>query len=606
MEIVRNKLIYLAMFLMMTVSLCACGDDATEEQTTSGSAVETENSCTSEPVKKENDKDLHNPQIGQDGITTWDCIYFGDYWQSDEKGKKKEPIKWRVLSVNGNTALLLSDKILDSYVYMDKSYDTWESSELRTWLNKKFIKKAFDKKERSAIITRDVDSDGIQTKDKISLLTQMENEAKYGFNTEACWIAETTDYARNKLGRTTVLDKYKDNGIWWLIDAQKVVSYDGEKISGQGVLNKSYGIRPILSLDISDKKIWKKADQIFSESIETEHFSSKKIEKLELDNSGWGSVALMKDGSLYTWGKGSLVGDGTTNQRVEPKKILENIVSVSIHDDRGAAVTEKGELYIWGFWGQKKPLYTPKKFMDGVKKVSLGENHAGIINKNNDLYMWGDNFRFQLGNGTRKSEEKPVKIMSNVKDVCLGREVSAALKKNNSLYMWGEGSDGKIIGKESFARPVKIMNHVVSVSVGGVQVGVIKEDRCAYVWGAKSDGVFKPSKIMEDVKEISMGGCHGSLLKTDGSLWTWGTWNRYGELGNGEGEYQTKKEWKRELFPQKILEQVKTMDMGGRFSGAVGQDGYLYMWGDNSSSNFGIEDYVMEKADRPIKIDNLL
>ena len=63
---------------------------------------------------------LSNPTIS-DGVTTWDCIYFGNYWQNDTNGDgkadqndQKEPIKWRVLSVNGNDAFLLADQNFDA------------------------------------------------------------------------------------------------------------------------------------------------------------------------------------------------------------------------------------------------------------------------------------------------------------------------------------------------------------------------------------------------------------------------------------------------------------------------------------------------------------
>ena len=49
---------------------------------------------------------LSNPTISN-GVTTWDCIYFGNYYQSNSS--TKEPIKWRVLSINGNDAFLLQD-----------------------------------------------------------------------------------------------------------------------------------------------------------------------------------------------------------------------------------------------------------------------------------------------------------------------------------------------------------------------------------------------------------------------------------------------------------------------------------------------------------------
>ena len=51
--------------------------------------------------------------------STWDCIWFGNYWQEDTNGDRivnesddKQPIKWRILSVDGDDAFLLSDKYI--------------------------------------------------------------------------------------------------------------------------------------------------------------------------------------------------------------------------------------------------------------------------------------------------------------------------------------------------------------------------------------------------------------------------------------------------------------------------------------------------------------
>ena len=47
-----------------------------------------------------------------------------------------DPIKWRVLNVSGNAALLLADKALDCRRYhCDKTAVTWETSEIRSFLN---------------------------------------------------------------------------------------------------------------------------------------------------------------------------------------------------------------------------------------------------------------------------------------------------------------------------------------------------------------------------------------------------------------------------------------------------------------------------------------
>ena len=76
-------------------------------------------------------------------ITKADATYastgYGYYkWKSETEYHyfKYQPIKWRVLSVNGSEALLLADKALDDKQYHTKDEGvTWEGSTIRSWLN---------------------------------------------------------------------------------------------------------------------------------------------------------------------------------------------------------------------------------------------------------------------------------------------------------------------------------------------------------------------------------------------------------------------------------------------------------------------------------------
>lgn len=63
-------------------------------------------------LSKENRYGVKNPRIDSKGVTAWDCIYFGHYWKNDTNGDgiadqrdEKEPVKWRVLSVNNDEAM---------------------------------------------------------------------------------------------------------------------------------------------------------------------------------------------------------------------------------------------------------------------------------------------------------------------------------------------------------------------------------------------------------------------------------------------------------------------------------------------------------------------
>ncbi|MFR1028104.1 MAG: DUF6273 domain-containing protein [Clostridium sp.] len=163
---------------------------------------------------------LQNPTTDGNGVTTWDCIYFGNYWQNDTNGDgkadqndKKQPIKWRVLSVNGNDAFLLADQNLDVKPYNEEYTDvTWATCTLRTWLNDTFLNTAFTSAEQAAIKNTTVVNDdnpyydtegGVNTTDKVYLLSIAEaSNTAYGFNGEFRTESETrvatnTAYAKS-------------------------------------------------------------------------------------------------------------------------------------------------------------------------------------------------------------------------------------------------------------------------------------------------------------------------------------------------------------------------------------------------------------------------
>ena len=173
---------------------------------------------------------LQNPTTDGNGVTTWDCIYFGNYWQNDTNTKK--PIKWRVLSVDGSDAFLLADQNLDAKPYNEEDTDvTWATCTLRTWLNGTFLNTAFTSAEQTAIKNTTVVNEdnpyyetegGANTTDKVYLLSIAEAiNTAYGFNGEFRTESETreaknTAYAKVCGAWTSTSTEYEGNGYWWL------------------------------------------------------------------------------------------------------------------------------------------------------------------------------------------------------------------------------------------------------------------------------------------------------------------------------------------------------------------------------------------------------
>ena len=235
---------------------------------------------------------LSNPRVTGDDETTWDCVYFGNYWQNDtngdgkaDKSDAKQPIKWRVLSVDGDDAFLLADKNLDCQPYNEEYTDvTWETCTLRQWLNSDFYENAFDSSEQSAVRTTNVVNEdnpeygtegGNNTSDKVFLLSigEVRNTA-YGFPVYDTRGAKNTDYAKECGAWTASSDNYAGNGDWWLRSsgcysdyASCVYGTGSVCADGFDVSIDSSGVRPALHLNLSSSK-WRKAGTVSSSGDE--------------------------------------------------------------------------------------------------------------------------------------------------------------------------------------------------------------------------------------------------------------------------------------------------------------------------------------------------
>lgn len=238
---------------------------------------------------------LSNPQTDSDGNTTWSCVYFGNYWQNDTNGDgvadrddEKEPIKWRVLSVDGDDAFLLADQNLDCQKY-NEEYEaiTWETCTIRSWLNgygansntcrenytsDNFLDNAFSASEQAAVKnTTVVNADNLEydteggndTQDKVYLLSITEvSNSFYGFASEYSAYdrnrrAKNTAYAKTQGAYTSTDTEYEGNGGWWLrspgdygnyawnVDYHGLVNQYGDNVYGSNRV-----VRPALHLNL--------------------------------------------------------------------------------------------------------------------------------------------------------------------------------------------------------------------------------------------------------------------------------------------------------------------------------------------------------------------
>ncbi len=244
------------------------------------------------------DNVINNPVV-ENGVTTWDCIYFGSYYQTAKW--TKESIKWRVMSVEGDDAFFVADKNLDCKPYNETYAEvTWETSTIRSWLNgygastigngidyldDNFIDEAFTAEEQAAINTTTVINNenpeygtdgGNDTEDKVYLLSIEEaSNTAYGFDSTYNDESKTrevknTDYAKTNGAFTGSSLGYSGNGYWWLrspggnSDVACYVDNDGCGYNdGRLVSLFDNGVRPALHVNLSSS-VWEVAGTVTS------------------------------------------------------------------------------------------------------------------------------------------------------------------------------------------------------------------------------------------------------------------------------------------------------------------------------------------------------
>ena len=211
---------------------------------------ETTSKAESSSQKKDNNPDY---KIGE-------TIEFGNYPQ-DKDGTEK-PIEWIVMKNEGNQVLLLSKYVLDAKPYNNEEWGdvTWETSDIRQWLNNEFYTTAFNKAEKAKIQTSLIKnkdnsehgtSGGNDTEDKVFLLSKKEAKTLFSNNGER--IAKATEYAE----KSGVYVNEEKAAWWWLRspgynsrNAAEVRRYGWVSRNGDSVDNKNDGVRPALHLNL--------------------------------------------------------------------------------------------------------------------------------------------------------------------------------------------------------------------------------------------------------------------------------------------------------------------------------------------------------------------
>lgn len=189
-----------------------------------------------------------------------ETVNFGDY-------------SWRILQVESQRALMITETILEQRWYHEKFEDvTWADCVLRTYLNQKFYNtfKPSEKEDILEVTCKNPDNPwfgtegGQDTVDKIFLLSLEEVSEYFGDSKATLQNKGKQTWSINDSHNSKRQAKYGDEFHWWRLRSPGYYSRTAASINknghiyvrGNGVYGRpkaSGGIRPAMWIRIDDK-----------------------------------------------------------------------------------------------------------------------------------------------------------------------------------------------------------------------------------------------------------------------------------------------------------------------------------------------------------------
>jgi alpha-tubulin suppressor-like RCC1 family protein len=259
-------------------------------------------------------------------------------------------------------------------------------------------------------------------------------------------------------------------------------------------------------------------------------------------SAGWQfSLAIKDDDTLWSWGWGNFgeLGNGKSGDDTlfsPPNKIMNDVAyTVASYPGSAYAIKTDGSLWAWGYNqegqlgdGTTENKTTPIKIMEDVVAVKTdgritGGGNVLALKSDGSLWAWGGR---KIGDGTAEARHAPVKILENVAAFQQG----LAITTDGALYTWGPIREEPLANTDTL-RPAKIMDHVISAGKWTYlnqwgYIRVVKSDGSLWELGhfpiagtgmAVGAGPYvEPRKIMENVSRLVDA---DYVIDNDGGFW---------------------------------------------------------------------------------------
>ncbi|KAJ4980383.1 hypothetical protein NE237_031220 [Protea cynaroides] len=276
--------------------------------------------------------------------------------------------------------------------------------------------------------------------------------------------------------------------------------------------------------------------------------------------------SLLVDGKFWIWGKGDggRLGFGHENPAFAPtlNPNLDGVRSIALGGVHSVALTALGEVFTWGYGGfgaLGHSVYTRellprlvKGSWDGkICHIATGGAHTAAVTDSGELYMWGreeGDGRLGLGASRGPNEGGALSIPSKVKAlpvpvaaVSCGGFFTMVLTKEGQLWNWGANSNHELGRGDKIGgwRPQPIPSlkdvRIIQMASGGYYSLALTDDGKVLSWGHGGQGqlghssienqkvpVVVESLVGERITYIACGGSSSAAITDKGKLYMWG------------------------------------------------------------------------------------
>ncbi|KAI6208318.1 Protein kinase domain-containing protein [Aphelenchoides besseyi] len=299
------------------------------------------------------------------------------------------------------------------------------------------------------------------------------------------------------------------------------------------------------------------------------------IKQLAISQSHY--VILTSDAQVYTWGenKNGQLGHGDRKSRISPTMVDalqgRNVQRVAVGESFTVVCAEQGIVLICGhrrFIGIEnavddalQPRLVDALLRENISDIACGDEHIIAVTESGQVYVWGCGADGRLGTGDTDDVTIPLKLdiptkqlISNVK---AGPDCSALITSSGTIVVMGSNRHNKLN-----------LNY--------------RQGFFANVKHAKSDiaNILKPTPLKpfpSRVVDACLGYNHSGVLLENGHVHLFGR-NTMGELGNGNR--QNMQFWMAYRPVKPLVSKICVqLICGNGFTMAATADNELYFWG---------------------------